>query len=134
MAPDRDQLRAMSQKDKESFKEYAQRWREVVAHINPPVEEKEMTKMFLKTLSSFYFKRMVASAPNDFTEMVGMGVILEEGVNEGRLTKETGSSSGTKKYGNNFQKKKEGHTNANSQGGGQRRSKDGSNHPNQSQQ
>jgi hypothetical protein len=31
IAPDRDQLRAMSQKDKETFKEYAQRWRELAA-------------------------------------------------------------------------------------------------------
>jgi hypothetical protein len=35
MAPDRDQLWAMSQKDKESFKEYAQRWREIAAQIFP---------------------------------------------------------------------------------------------------
>ncbi|KAI5431680.1 hypothetical protein KIW84_035733 [Lathyrus oleraceus] len=53
----RDQLRSMSQKDKETFKEYAQRWRELVAQITPPLEEKEMTKIFLKTLSSFYYKR-----------------------------------------------------------------------------
>lgn len=66
------------------------------------MEEKEITKMFLKTLSSFYYERMVASAPNDFTEMVGMGVRLEVGVREGRLTKEASSSSGTKKYGNSF--------------------------------
>src|SRR4051812_26158193 len=45
MAPDRDQLRAMTQKDRESFKEYAQRWREVAAQICPPLEEKEMTKI-----------------------------------------------------------------------------------------
>ncbi|CAK8565583.1 unnamed protein product [Lathyrus sativus] len=31
MAPDRDQLRAMAQKDKENFKEYAQCWRELAA-------------------------------------------------------------------------------------------------------
>jgi hypothetical protein len=31
MAPDIDQLRSMSQKDKETFKEYAQRWRELAA-------------------------------------------------------------------------------------------------------
>ena len=105
MAPDRDQLRAMSQKDKESFKEYAQRWREIAAQINPPMEEKEMTKLFLKTLSQFYYEKMVASAPNDFTEMVSMGVRLEEGVREGRLSKESGSSS--KKYGDKFAKKKE---------------------------
>ena len=107
MAPDRDQLWAMSQKDKESFKEYTQRWREVAAQICPPLKEKEMTKNYLKTLSPFYYDRMVASAPSDFTEMVNMGVRLEEAVREGRLTKEAEASSSTKKYGSGFQKKKE---------------------------
>ncbi|KAI5438090.1 hypothetical protein KIW84_023998 [Lathyrus oleraceus] len=65
---DRDQLRVMSQKDKETFKEYAQRWRELAAQIVPPLEEKEMTKIFLKTLSSFYYERMIVSAPSDFTD------------------------------------------------------------------
>ena len=105
MAPDRDQLRAMSQKDKETIKEYAQRWREVATQIVPPLEEKEMTKIFLKTLSSFYYERMIASAPSDFTEMVNMGMRLEEGVREGRLTREEGSSA--KRYGE-FAKKKDG--------------------------
>ncbi|KAI5442582.1 hypothetical protein KIW84_011578 [Lathyrus oleraceus] len=36
-------------------------------------------KIFLKTLSSFYYERMIASAPSDFTEMVNMGMRLEEG-------------------------------------------------------
>jgi len=31
MAPNREELRSMSQKDKETFKEYAQRWREIDA-------------------------------------------------------------------------------------------------------
>ncbi|KAI5430618.1 hypothetical protein KIW84_034997 [Lathyrus oleraceus] len=39
---------------------------------------------------------MVASAPSDFTEMVNMGMHLEEGVREGRLSKDEGSS---KRYG-----------------------------------
>jgi hypothetical protein len=105
MAPDRDQLRAMTQKDKETFKEYAQRWRELATQITPPLEEKEMTKIFLKTLSSFYYERMIASAPSDFTKMVNVGMRLEEGVREGRLTKEEGSSA--KHYGA-FAKKKDG--------------------------
>ena len=37
-----------------------------------------MTKIFLKTLSSFYYERMIASAPSDFTEMVNMGMRLEK--------------------------------------------------------
>jgi hypothetical protein len=109
MAPDRDQLKAMSQKEKETFKEYAQRWRELAAQIMPPLEEKEMTKIFLKTLSSFYYERMIANAPLDFTEMVNMGMRLEEGVREGRLTRDEGSSA--KRY-ESFAKKKEGEAHA----------------------
>ena len=55
---------------------------------------------------------MVASAPHDFTEMVGMGVRLEEGVREGRLSKDGASTNGAKKFSNGFQKKKEGEENA----------------------
>ena len=54
MAPDRDQLREMVQKDKDSFKEYVQRWREVAAQVIPPMEDKEMIKIFLKMLGAFY--------------------------------------------------------------------------------
>ena len=42
--------------------------------MSPPLEEKEVTNIFLKTLSSFYYERMISSAPNDFTEMVNMGM------------------------------------------------------------
>ena len=47
-----------------------------------------MAKKFLKTLSSFYYERMIASAPINITEMVNMGMRLEEGVREGRLSRE----------------------------------------------
>ena len=107
MAPDRDKLRAMSQKDEENFKEYAQRWREIAAEISPPLEEKELTKIYLKTLSMFYYDRMVASASSNFSEMVNMGVRLEEAVREGRLIKSEETVNDNKKYGSRFSKKKE---------------------------
>ena len=50
---------------------------------------------------------MVASAPSNFTEMVNMGVRLEEAVREGRLIKGEEIASGSKKYGSGFPKKKE---------------------------
>ncbi|KAI5384904.1 hypothetical protein KIW84_071767 [Lathyrus oleraceus] len=50
------------------------------------------------------------SAPNDFTEMVNMGMRLEEGIHEGRLSKEEASSN--MKYGGSFSKRKEGETNS----------------------
>jgi len=107
MAPDRSDLQAMTQKDKETFKEYAQRWRDAAAQVSPRIEEKEMTKLFLKTLNQFYYVKMVGSAPKNFAEMVGMGVQLEEGVREGRLVKDETPPSETKGSGNNFPKKKE---------------------------
>ena len=54
LVPDRDELQAMIQNDKESFKAYAQRWRNFDAQIRQPLEEKELTKIFLKTLDQFY--------------------------------------------------------------------------------
>jgi len=41
LAQDRDELRAMTQNHKESFKIYAQRWREFAAQICSPLEKKE---------------------------------------------------------------------------------------------
>ena len=65
MAPDRSDLQAMIQKDNETFREYAQRWRNIATQVSPYVEEKEMTKLFLKTLSQFYYEMMVGSAPRE---------------------------------------------------------------------
>jgi len=50
---------------------------------------------------------MVGSVPRDFTEMVSMGIQLEEGVREGRLAKGNESTSSTKKFGSHLPKKKE---------------------------
>lgn len=54
---------------------------------------------------------MVASSPSDFTEMVNMGLRLEEGVREGQLKKGS-SSDGSRKYGKGLPKKKEHDANA----------------------
>lgn len=97
MAPDRSDIQATTQENKETFKEYAQRWRDTAAQVIPRVEEKEMTKLFLKTLNQFYYKKMVGSTPKNFAEMVGMGVQLEEGVREGRLVNESVPAGSSKK-------------------------------------
>jgi len=97
MAPDRSDLQAMTQKDDETFREYAQRWRNVATQVSPHVEKKEMTKLFLKTLSQFYYEMMVGSVPRDFSEMVNIGMRLEEGVREGRLIKESVPANSSKR-------------------------------------
>ncbi|XP_050876225.1 uncharacterized protein LOC127079918 [Lathyrus oleraceus] len=50
LAPDRRQLLGMSQKDYESFKEYAQRWRETASQVEPPLTEKELADWFVDTV------------------------------------------------------------------------------------
>lgn len=50
MAPNRAQLQSLTQKSEESFKEYAQSWRDLAARVQPPMLEKELVDMFLSTL------------------------------------------------------------------------------------
>lgn len=50
MDPNRMQLQNISQKSNESFKEYAQRRRELVSCMQTPLLESELVNMFMGTL------------------------------------------------------------------------------------
>jgi len=88
LAPARKELQAMTQNDNESFKAYVQRWRDVAAQVRPPLEEKELTEIFLETLDQFYYEHMLVSASGNFAEMMTVGMRIEEWVRKGRLVKE----------------------------------------------
>ncbi|XP_058753896.1 uncharacterized protein LOC131627087 [Vicia villosa] len=107
MAPDRRQLQSMSQKEKESFKEYAQRWRELASQVESPLVEKELTGMFMDTLSPFFWEKMIGSVSSNFTDLVTIGQRLEQGIKNGKVTHVVESSSGARKHFGNFQKKNE---------------------------
>ncbi|XP_058766813.1 uncharacterized protein LOC131640437 [Vicia villosa] len=109
MAPDRRQLQNMAQKEKESFKEYAQRWRELASQVEPPLSEKELTSLFMDTLSPFFWEKMIGSVSSNFTDLVTIGQRLEEGIRKGKVSVAVDSS---KKPFGGFQKKKENETNA----------------------
>ena len=47
MALDRLQLQNMSKKNSKTFKEYAQRWRELAAQVEPLLHDKERVVMFM---------------------------------------------------------------------------------------
>jgi len=59
MALDRIQLQNMCKREQESFKEYAQRWRDLAAQVAPPMMEREMITMIVDTLLVFYYEKMV---------------------------------------------------------------------------
>lgn len=82
MAPDRMQLQGMVMNEKESFKEYAQWWRELAAQVEPPLSEKEMTEIFVDTLKDPFFDRLVSSAASDFAHLVTIGDHIEKGLRD----------------------------------------------------
>jgi len=117
LAPNRRELQAMSQGDKETFKEYAQRFIQKSAQVRPALEEREVNELFFETLSPFYSEKMYVVATQKFTDIVDTGMRVEEWVLKGRFPKEIGSSgsatggssgsasNGAKKYGNGYPKK-----------------------------
>ena len=54
-APDRMSLQNMKKKTSESFREYAHKWRDLAAQVQPSMTNKELNKMFLKTLKAHYY-------------------------------------------------------------------------------
>ncbi|KAI5397398.1 hypothetical protein KIW84_063276 [Lathyrus oleraceus] len=106
---DNDQLlRSMSQKDKETS----------MGLDNASIHTfNDLGEAFVKQYKynvDMAPDRDQLSAPSDFTEMVNMGMRLEEGVREGRLSKDEASTS--KKYESSFNKRKDNETNAISSG------------------
>src|SRR3954466_11360679 len=46
LAPTRMQLQSMSMGSNESFKEYAQKWRDLAGRVRPPLSDRELVDMF----------------------------------------------------------------------------------------
>ncbi|KAA0061974.1 Gag-pro-like protein [Cucumis melo var. makuwa] len=61
MAQNRLDLQQMEKKRSESFKEYAQRWRDMAAEVQPPLTDKEITSMFMNTLRAPFYERMIGT-------------------------------------------------------------------------
>jgi hypothetical protein len=85
VAPDRSSLQAMEKGNKESVREYAQRWRESAAQVNPPLLEKEMTGLFSNTFKALYFEYLVGSAAHNFSDLVVIAERIEQAVRTGRI-------------------------------------------------
>ena len=48
----------MCKREHESFKEYAQRWKDLAAQVAPPMMEREIITMIEDTLPVFYYKKI----------------------------------------------------------------------------
>ncbi|XP_058726154.1 uncharacterized protein LOC131597474 [Vicia villosa] len=85
MAPTRFQLQGLTQKVDESFRQYAQRWRELASRVQPPVLERELVDMFMGTLQDPYMSRMVGCTASEFSALVVIGERIENGLKTGKI-------------------------------------------------
>ena len=85
MAPDRMSLQNMEKKTSETFNEYAHKWRDLAAQVQPPMTDKELNKMFLNTLKTPYYDQMIRNFNKDFSDVVSAGKIIEAEVKQGKI-------------------------------------------------
>jgi hypothetical protein len=78
IASDRFDLQRMEKKSNETFREYAQRWREKAARARPPLDEREMIKIFVDTLKNPYFDRMIGLQMQFFVDLIPVGERIED--------------------------------------------------------
>ncbi|KAL4379560.1 hypothetical protein GQ457_02G043180 [Hibiscus cannabinus] len=95
MVPDCLTLQHMKQKSNESFRQYAQRWRDVAAQVQPPLGEKETMVIFIQTLDGPILDRLIGNATTNFSDLVLSGELIENAVKSGRI--DSGGSSSHRK-------------------------------------
>ena len=79
----------------ESFRQYAQRWREEATLVQPPLTEKEMTVTFIHTLRAPYYEKLMGNATKKFADLVLSGEMIDAAIKSGRIS--AGETSGTSK-------------------------------------
>jgi len=112
MASDRTQLQNMVKKESESFKEYAQRWRDLAAQVAPPMVEREMITMMVDTLPVFYYEKLVGYMPFSFADLVFVGERIEVGLKRGKFDYVSSTGTNARSIGATAAKRKEGDTHA----------------------
>jgi len=99
MAPDRMQLQNMAKKSSKTFKEYAQRWRELATQVEPPLYEKEMITMFIETLQAPFYEHVLGSVSSNFSDIVTIGERIEHGLKTGKIAQGSPATTGAKNLG-----------------------------------
>ncbi|XP_019434187.1 PREDICTED: uncharacterized protein LOC109340878 [Lupinus angustifolius] len=104
--PKRTQLQNMAKKPSESMREYVQRWRGLASQVLPRLDEEEQLSIFIDTLQSPYYERLIGNVTTNFNALIKVGEKLEGGIKSGKIAEE-GSGSVKKPA---FMKKKDAET------------------------
>ncbi|XP_052876238.1 uncharacterized protein LOC128282079 [Gossypium arboreum] len=100
MTPDRITLQNIEKKPNESFRQYAQRWREVSMQVQPPLLEKETTMLFINTLKAPFITHMIGSTTKSFVDIVMVGEMIENAIKGGKIEGETAIRSAPRRKDN----------------------------------
>ncbi|XP_033515074.1 uncharacterized protein [Nicotiana tomentosiformis] len=73
ITPDRFALVNLQKKLSESFQEDARRWRSEDSRAQPPLDDSELTKYFIRAQEGIYFEKMMGMMGQKFRELVKMG-------------------------------------------------------------
>ena len=90
-APDRMALFNIEKKAIESFREYAQRWRDFASQVQPLLTERETTKIFVNFFKGIYYDKMLGNATKNFADMVVSGELIESSIKNGLVEDNSGS-------------------------------------------
>ena len=80
IAPNRIVLQKTKKKNRESFQEYAQRWRELATQVLPPMMKDEMIKWFIDNLKPSHYEKMISAQVTHFTSLIPIGERIDEGI------------------------------------------------------
>ena len=79
-APDRMALLNIEKKATESFREYAQRWKDFASQVQSPLTEIETTKIFVNSLKRIYHDKMLGNDTKNFANMVVFEELIESSI------------------------------------------------------
>ncbi|XP_017644209.1 uncharacterized protein LOC108484826 [Gossypium arboreum] len=85
MVLDRLILQMIEKKPTETFRQYAQRWRDISAQVEPPLTKTKITVLFINTLKAPFYDKLEGSATKDFADIVISGKLIENAIKSGRM-------------------------------------------------
>ncbi|RDX90836.1 hypothetical protein CR513_27258, partial [Mucuna pruriens] len=88
----------MAKGEKEAFKGYTQRWRQLAASIQPLLSDKEMITIFINTLHLPFYEKIVGNMSINFSDLVLIGERVEVGMKKGEIVAEATTSHTNKSH------------------------------------
>ena len=75
----------MTMRSNEGFKEYAQKWRDLVGRVMPPLTDRELIDIFMGTLTGPFFNHLIRSSSAGFTEIILTGERVKADIKSGKI-------------------------------------------------